>query len=81
MNREITLSKCEHCGHLHPADTKCDCQKRRCVNGWNNKRIPKTDYVECRCEFDGHSIGYVECFEGWCRHWRKDRADNEQRAD
>ena len=21
------------------------------------------------CDIDGHYIGYVECFEGWCHHW------------
>lgn len=79
MNREITLAKCKNCGQMHPADDKCDCQKRRCVNCGNNRRIPKEGYYDCRCEFDGHSIGYVECFEGWCRHWRKDVTFDEHR--
>ena len=74
MSREITFAKCEHCGQLYPADDKCACRKRRCVNCANNVRISRKGYVECRCEFDGHSIGYVECFDGWCRHWRKDKS-------
>lgn len=21
------------------------------------------------CNIDGHRIGYIECFECWCKHW------------
>jgi len=33
------------------------------------------DGVHCisHCEIDGHYIGYVECFEGWCKRWAKER--------
>ena len=29
--------------------------------------------TSCHCEIDGHSIGYVECHEGWCRRWAKEK--------
>lgn len=45
---------------------------RKCVNCRHNIRIPKKTYVECRCEIDNHYIGYVDCFEHWCRRWAKD---------
>lgn len=82
MNKEITLAKCEHCGCYYPADEKCDCQKRRCVNCGNNIRTLEKDGVICRCKLNNRSIGYVECFEGWCKHWRKDRSfdENAKRA-
>ena len=46
--------------------------ERKCVNCHHNKRISKKTYVETRCDIDNHYIGYVECFEHWCRHWAKD---------
>jgi hypothetical protein len=24
------------------------------------------------CEITNEHIGYVKCFEGWCKHWAKD---------
>ena len=48
-------------------------RKRVCCNCGNNIRTNVKDYIECHCQIDGHRIGYVECFEGWCRKWRKDR--------
>ena len=30
-------------------------------------------YIENYCAIDGHLIGYIETFEGWCRRWKKDR--------
>lgn len=26
-----------------------------------------------RCGKDGHYIGYVDTWDDWCKHWRKDR--------
>lgn len=46
--------------------------ERKCVNCRRNKRIPREAGIECRCEADGHYIGYVECFEHWCKKWAKD---------
>ena len=49
-------------------------RKRCCCNCGNNIRKRDQDrYVtHCECAIDGHYIGYVECFEGWCRRWKKD---------
>lgn len=49
---------------------------RVCCNCRHNKRIPKRTYIQCKCDIDGHYIGYVQCFDNWCRHWA-----NERRAD
>lgn len=46
--------------------------ERKCVNCRHNIRITQDGYCKCECDIDGHRIGYVECFEHWCRHWAKD---------
>ena len=49
-------------------------RKRVCCNCGNNIRIPLEDgHVRCECAIDGHRIGYVQCFEHWCRRWKKER--------
>ena len=50
---------------------RCCCNCRHCI------RILMKTYIETRCEIDGHYIGYVECFEGWCRRWAKDHKFDE----
>ena len=47
-------------------------RNRCCCNCGHNIRIKdtKTGVVECRCDIDGHRIGYIETFEGWCRRWK-----------
>ena len=49
-------------------------RKRCCCNCGNNIRIKDTDgfVTHCECAIDKHYIGYLECFEGWCRRWKKD---------
>lgn len=51
---------------------------RKCVNCRHCLRITKKTYVETRCEIDYHYIGYVECFEHWCRRWAKDHTFDEE---
>ena len=48
-------------------------RNRCCCNCRRNKRIGKETYIECYCEIDGHYISYIECFEGWCKHWAKEQ--------
>lgn len=50
-------------------------RKRVCCNCGNNKRIADEHGMIIRneCAIDGHYIGYVECMEGWCRRWKKER--------
>ena len=44
-----------------------------CCNCWHNIRHRDIhDQVMCICEVDDHYIGYMECMEGWCRHWASD---------
>ena len=47
-------------------------EKRKCVNCRHNIRKEKpSGNIECMCEITNTHIGYVKCFEGWCRHWAK----------
>ena len=48
---------------------------RKCVSCGNNKRVPNKDgsSADCFCEITGERIGYIECFEHWCHHWKRDR--------
>ena len=47
-------------------------RKRCCCNCGRNIRHEVAPHgIECYCEIDGHYIGYIECFEGWCRRWKK----------
>ena len=48
------------------SDTRCCCNCR------HNMRTGELANIQCHCEVDGHSINYIQCFEGWCRHWAKD---------
>ena len=50
-------------------------RKRCCCICGNNIRHEVEPYsIECYCEIDGHRIGYIETFEGWCRRWKKSHA-------
>lgn len=44
---------------------------RKCVNC--RHRIPNEAIASSKCEIDGHRIDYAECFDGWCKHWAKDK--------
>lgn len=48
-------------------------RSRVCCNCRHNIRTGDPAHIENHCDIDGHYIGYVECFEGWCRRWAKDR--------
>lgn len=50
---------------------------RICCNCRHNKRIPKGIYIQCICDIDGHYIGYLQCFDGWCRRWARERRADE----
>lgn len=49
--------------------------KRVCCNCGNNIRVRDSEdnFVRCECAIDGRYIGYIECFEHWCRRWKRDR--------
>lgn len=44
-------------------ESKVCCSCRMCIR----------DGEQTYCLVDGHYIRYVECFEGWCRHWARDK--------
>lgn len=43
-----------------------------CCNCRHNIRTGETENIKCNCEIDNHYIGYLECFDGWCRRWASD---------
>lgn len=47
-------------------------ESRCCCNCRRNIRVETKREIQCHCEIDGHYIGYVDCFEHWCRRWAKD---------
>ena len=50
-------------------------KNRCCCNCRRNKRTDENQRIVCHCEVDGHYIGYVQCFTGWCRRWASDAKD------
>lgn len=59
-----------------------DERKRCCCNCGRNIRQGTEKYgIVCKCEIDGHYIGYIENFEGWCRRWTKGENDGKDRID
>lgn len=54
-------------------------ENRKCVNCRHNIRKEKlSGNIECVCEITNEHIGYAECFEGWCRHWAKQKPLNDE---
>jgi len=47
-----------------------------CCNCRHNIRTGEVPRIECHCDIDNSYIGYVQCMEGWCRHWSKEN-DND----
>ena len=43
-----------------------------CCNCRHNIRTGEVPKIECHCDIDNSYIGYVQCMEGWCKHWSKE---------
>lgn len=57
-------------------------RKRVCCNCGNCIRYPTKDGIRCRCAINDHYIGYLQCFEHWCRRWKRERKwDGEENAE
>lgn len=50
---------------------QCCCNCRHDIRTWNDGNCTN------RCDIDGHHIGYVDCHVGWCKHWEKDKWQEE----
>lgn len=48
-------------------------RKRVCCNCGNCIRYQTKDGIQCRCAIDDQHIDYLQCFEHWCRRWKRDR--------
>lgn len=51
-----------------------------CCSCGNCERIKLGNAVSTICAIDGHYIGYVECFEHWCRHWKREKSFDKEDA-
>ena len=49
-----------------------------CCNCRHNIRTGEFGDIKCHCDIDGHYIGYVECFDHWCRRWAKSHKFDEE---
>ena len=48
--------------------------ERHCVNCRHDiRKKDENGKIYCECEIDGGYISYVQSFEGWCKHWAKDK--------
>lgn len=52
-------------------------EDRVCCNCGHNIRTPQKTYIDCNCDIDGHYIGYIDNFDCWCRHWARERRNDE----
>ncbi len=43
-----------------------------CCNCRHDIRYNVAGTIQTVCDIDNHYIGYVQCFEGWCRHWARE---------
>lgn len=50
---------------------KVCCNCRRC------KRITHKNTVNCYCEIDNRYLPYITVMEHWCRHWAKEKGEEE----
>ena len=49
-------------------------RERHCVNCRHNiRKKDENGNIYCECEIEGGYISYLQSFEGWCRHWAKDK--------
>jgi len=52
-------------GHEGKYRVCCSCRHNRIVEIMRDGIKQR----ENRCDIDGHQIGYLRCFDCWCRHW------------
>ena len=54
-------------------------KERHCVNCRHNiRKKDENGNIYCECEIDGGYISYIQSFEGWCKHWAKDKESEEK---
>lgn len=59
---------------------KEEMSERHCVNCRHDiRKKDEKGNIYCECEIDGGYISYLQSFEGWCRHWAKDKESEEEK--
>lgn len=46
--------------------TEVKKESENCCTCKHDKRFKEKDIIVCRCDIDGHYIGYFECFKRLC---------------
>ena len=55
---------------------RCCCNCKHCERV--KEMVGKHETINTYCDLDNHYIGYVECFDGWCRRWAKSHKFDEE---
>ena len=56
--------------------------ERHCVNCRHDiRKKDENGNIYCECEIDGGYISYLQSFEGWCKHWAKDKESEGKNED
>ena len=54
---------------------KVCCNCCHCIREWDEGGM-----CYLHCEINEHYIGYAECFDGFCKHWKKeDETEDDKR--
>lgn len=53
-------------------------ERKRCCCNCGNRVLRECNSY---CKIDGNYISYVMCFEGWCKHWCKDKKEVNNNAE
>ena len=48
-----------------------------CCNCRHNIRIGEVPNITCRCDIDNSWLSYITVMTHWCRHWSRDKAEQE----
>ena len=54
---------------------------RCCCNCGHCERREEGKHILTYCDLNNAYIGYADCFEGWCPHWKKERKWDHERSD
>ena len=56
---------------------KVCCNCRHCIRTNVNNYVTCKSYVMCHCDIDGSWLAYVTVMTHSCRHWSREKGENE----